>query len=128
MAKNAHDPPADVMPPSVLAAYFSLSSMMPSGMGSSVARRSRKKREGPSPSGWRSALTAAEAYGVENPEAYARNREAYRQVYENRKLTESFLDAFYRQWQKAADRVLQKPLRELLDRETAFELSRTQLR
>ncbi len=67
------------------------------------------------------------AFGVENAGAYAENREAYRNVYEDRKLTESFLDAFYRQWQKSADQALNKPLREFLDNETAFEEERLPL-
>ncbi|MDD5226182.1 MAG: hypothetical protein PHV97_03235, partial [Candidatus Omnitrophica bacterium] len=70
---------------------------------------------------------AVEAYGIENAEAYAENREAYRRVYKGRKLTESFLDAFYRQWQKSSDQVLSKPLREFLGRESDFEEGRLPL-
>jgi starch phosphorylase len=68
-----------------------------------------------------------EGWGVESAGAYAKNRAAYQKVYEGRKLTGSFLGAFYRQWQKTADQVLNKSLRELLDREIAFEEERLPL-
>ena len=72
-------------------------------------------------------LSAPEAFGVEDAGAYAENREAYRKVYEGRQLSENFLESFYRQWQKSADQVLNKSLRELLDRETSFEEERLPL-
>ena len=78
-------------------------------------------------SGLLSGGAAAEAYGVENAKAYRDGREAYRQVYQGRKTTESFLADFYLQWQKSADRSLGKSLREFLAREIDSEEGRVPL-
>lgn len=62
-----------------------------------------------------------EGYGVEDAALYAQDREAFRQVYAGRRLTQDFLGTFFRQWQKSAASALNKPLKEFLARETAFE-------
>ena len=69
----------------------------------------------------------AEAYGVENAKAYREGHDAYLKVYEGRKITESFLQDFYLQWQKTADRSLGKNLREFLGRGVDFEEARLPL-
>ncbi|MFH1799534.1 MAG: nucleotide sugar dehydrogenase [Candidatus Omnitrophota bacterium] len=69
----------------------------------------------------------AEGYGVEKAEAYAKNREAFKRVFEGRELAQDFLETFYRQWQKYASLLPNKPLKEFLIRETAFEEGRLPL-
>ena len=69
----------------------------------------------------------AEAWGVEKAEAYAKNREAFKRVFEGRELVQDFLETFYRQWQTYASFLMSKPLKEFLAREAAFEEGRLPL-
>ncbi|HNX67865.1 MAG TPA: UTP--glucose-1-phosphate uridylyltransferase [Candidatus Omnitrophota bacterium] len=69
----------------------------------------------------------AEGFGVENADAYLKDREAYRQVYENRKTLDGFLSDIYLQWQKQAGVTLNKDLREFLCRHVDFEEERVPL-
>ncbi|MFH1209096.1 MAG: glycogen/starch synthase [Candidatus Omnitrophota bacterium] len=69
----------------------------------------------------------AEAWGVEKAETYAKNREAFKRVFEGRKLAQDFLETFYRQWQTYSSLLMSKPLKEFLTRETAFEEGRLPL-
>ena len=65
-------------------------------------------------------LSAPEAYGVENAEAYAKDLEAFRVVCEGRAAADKFLGSFYREWQKQASREFNKDLREFLAQYVAF--------
>ena len=70
---------------------------------------------------------AVQAYGVENAEAYGKNREAFRKVHKGRDTTEKFLEGYYLEWQKQASRQLNKGLREFLSQYVAFEEERLPL-
>ena len=70
---------------------------------------------------------AVQAYGVENAEAYSKDREAFRKVYKGRDLADRFLESFYLEWQKQATRKLNKNLREFLSQYVAFEEERLPL-
>jgi small neutral amino acid transporter SnatA (MarC family)/DNA-binding transcriptional regulator/RsmH inhibitor MraZ len=65
-------------------------------------------------------LSAPEAYGVENAEAYAKDLEAFREVCKGRGVADKFLGRFYREWQKKASYELNKNLREFLAQYVAF--------
>lgn len=62
-----------------------------------------------------------EGWGMENPKAYARNRQAFKTVFEGQKLGDAFLDGFYREWRKQAGFFLNKDLREFILRSVAFD-------
>ena len=63
----------------------------------------------------------AEAYGIENAAAYAKDRESYRKVYEGRGASDLFLKGVYLEWQKEASLRLNPELRELITRYAAFD-------
>jgi hypothetical protein len=60
-------------------------------------------------------------WGIEDFAAYAENLGDYKEVYQGRKTAENFLDSFYLRWQKSARTKLNKPLREFLESEVAYE-------
>ncbi|MBI4711041.1 MAG: hypothetical protein HY767_01050, partial [Candidatus Omnitrophica bacterium] len=68
-----------------------------------------------------------EGWGVEKAEAYAKNRQAYKQTFEGREAANQFLEAVFLQWQKNATLSPNKPLRDFLNRETSFEEKRLPL-
>ena len=74
---------------------------------------------------WVSALLSGgettEAYGIENAEAYGKNREAYKKVYEGRGTADTFLYDAYLGWQKEASLRLNPGLRDILTRYADFE-------
>jgi hypothetical protein len=65
--------------------------------------------------------THAQAWGIENAQAYAKDRESYRKVYENRETLDRFLNNFYLEWQKEASLRLNPGLREFLTRYAGYE-------
>ena len=66
-------------------------------------------------------------WGIEDFAAYAENLGDYKEVYQGRKTAENFLDSFYLRWQKSARTKLNKPLREFLESEVAYEEDRLPL-
>ena len=67
------------------------------------------------------------AFGVENAAAYAKDREAYKKVYEGRGTADRFLQDAYLEWQKQASLSLPKELREFLGRFVSYEEERLPL-
>ncbi|MFH0986081.1 MAG: amylo-alpha-1,6-glucosidase [Candidatus Omnitrophota bacterium] len=70
---------------------------------------------------------AVEAWGVEAAQDYAQNRETFRQVFEQRRNIDRFSAVVSQQWQKAAALFSNKPLRDFLNHEIAFDEKRLPL-
>ncbi len=69
----------------------------------------------------------AEGRGMENAAAYRKDREAFKTVFKGREIENAFLDEAYLRWQSQAASVLNKDLRDFLNRYVAYESEQSPL-